>query len=85
MTSALVTRPRRLRDSSSCTVGRTGALSGAPAPSGGDGLTLEQLFQGVWEGLRAGGAAECPVCAEHMRLALGAERAHCAGCASTLS
>ena len=85
MTSALVTRPRRLRDSSSCTVGRTGALSGASAPSGGDGLTLEQLLEGVWEGLRAGGAAECPVCHGSMRLSPGAASAQCAGCASALS
>ena len=83
MTSALVTRPRRQR--SSCTVGRTGALSGAPAPSGGDGLTLEQLLEGVWEGLRAGGAAECPLCHGSMRLVSAAPSAQCAGCGSVLA
>ena len=35
-------------------------LRGAPRSVGGDGLTLEQLLDSVWEGLRADGAAECP-------------------------
>jgi hypothetical protein len=51
--------------------------------SGGGRLTLEQLLDSVWEGLRADGAAECPVCGEHMaRTASGGE---CGGCGSTLA
>ncbi len=34
--------------------------------SGGGRLTLEQKLDGVWVGLRADGAAECPVCRGHM-------------------
>jgi hypothetical protein len=51
--------------------------------SGGGRLTLEQQLDSVWEGLRADGAAECPLCGAHMtRTASGGE---CGGCGSTLA
>ena len=34
-------------------------MSGLPA---GDRLTLGQVLDSVWEGLCAGGTAECPIC-----------------------
>jgi len=52
-----------------------------PARSGGGRLTLEQKLDSVWEGLRADGAAECPVCGGHME---GLEHARCTGCGSEL-
>jgi DnaJ-class molecular chaperone len=51
--------------------------------SGGGRLTLEQLLEGVWEGLQADGAAECPVC--HGRMAPKASGGECGGCGSTLA
>ena len=48
--------------------------------SDGGRLTLEQRLDSVWEGLRAAGAAECPICAGRMD-ATG----RCGGCGSTLS
>jgi hypothetical protein len=52
--------------------------------SDGGRLTLEQRLDGVWEGLRAAGVAECPVCAHRMEpVAEGVGR--CGGCGTTLS
>jgi hypothetical protein len=51
--------------------------------SDGGRLTLEQLLDGVWEGLRAAGVADCPVCGSRMDAA-GADGGHCGGCGSTL-
>jgi hypothetical protein len=48
--------------------------------SDGGRLTLEQRLDGVWEGLRAAGVAECPICAGRMDAA-----GRCGGCGSTLS
>jgi hypothetical protein len=48
---------------------------------GGGRLTLEQRLDSVWEGLRADGAAECPVCGGQME---GLEHARCNGCGSEL-
>lgn len=53
----------------------------SPRPDGGGRLTLEQRLDSVWEGLRAGGAAECPVCRGRME---GFGPARCAGCGSEL-
>ena len=47
-------------------------------PDGGR-LTLEQLLDGVWEGLRAAGVANCPVCESRM------SSATCGDCGSRLS
>lgn len=52
-----------------------------PARSGGGRLTLEQKLASVWEGLRADGAAECPVCGGRME---GLEHARCNSCGSEL-
>jgi hypothetical protein len=52
-----------------------------PARSGGGRLTLEQKLDSVWEGLRADGAAECPVCGGRME---GLEHARCHTCGSEL-
>ncbi len=53
--------------------------------SAGGRLTLGQVLDGVWEGLHAGGAAECPVCRGQMMSAEGAGAAPCADCGTTLS
>jgi hypothetical protein len=50
--------------------------------SDGGRLTLEQRLDGVWEGLRAAGVAECPVCAHRMDAADGVGR--CGSCGTTL-
>jgi ribosomal protein L37AE/L43A len=52
--------------------------------SDGGRLTLEQRLDGVWEGLRAAGVADCPVCGERME-GDGQGAGHCGGCGSTLS
>jgi hypothetical protein len=53
-----------------------------PDRSGGGGrLTLEQRLDSVWEGLRADGAAECPVCGGRME---GLDFARCTSCGSEL-
>lgn len=58
--------------------------AGCPGRSDGGGrLTLEQRLDSVWEGLRAGGAAECPVCGGRME-AHGDGTARCLGCGSEL-
>jgi len=51
--------------------------------SGGRGLTLEQRLDSVWEGLRADGAAECPVC--HGAMRHGERFARCGDCGSKLA
>jgi hypothetical protein len=52
------------------------------ARPGGDGLTLERKLAGVWEGLLAAGAAECPVCAGTMTRSGAA--GDCSSCGSSL-
>jgi hypothetical protein len=52
--------------------------------SDGGRLTLEQRLDGVWEGLRAAGVAECPVCAHRMD-AVGDGVGRCSECGTTLS
>jgi ribosomal protein L37AE/L43A len=52
--------------------------------SDGGRLTLEQQLDGVWEGLRAAGVAECPVCAHRMD-AVGDGVGRCGSCGTTLS
>ena len=55
-------------------------LDASDAHAGGR-LTLEQRLDSVWEGLRAVGAAECPVCGGRME---GLEHARCTSCGSEL-
>ena len=52
--------------------------------SGGGRLTLEQRLDGVWEGLRSDGAAECPLCRGPMTQAAREVAATCADCGSSL-
>jgi hypothetical protein len=52
--------------------------------SDGGRLTLEQRLDGVWEGLHAAGAAECPVCGSRMA-SDGEGGGRCGGCGSSLS
>jgi hypothetical protein len=51
--------------------------------SDGGRLTLEQRLDSVWEGLRAAGVADCPVCGSRMDAASDGGR--CGGCGTTLS
>ncbi len=50
---------------------------------GGRRLTLEQRLQGAWEGLRADGAAECPLC--HARMEVRERVGACSGCGTQLA
>ena len=52
--------------------------------SDGGRLTLEQRLEGVWEGLRAAGVAECPVCAHRMDV-VDDDVGRCGSCGTTLS
>jgi ribosomal protein L37AE/L43A len=52
--------------------------------SDGGRLTLEQRLDGVWEGLHAAGAADCPVCGARMERD-GEAGGRCGGCGSSLS
>ncbi len=52
--------------------------------SAGGRLTLGQLLDRVWEGLHAGGAAECPLCQGRISSPAGAGTAGCGGCGTTL-
>jgi hypothetical protein len=50
--------------------------------SGGRRLTLEQRLQGAWEGLRADGATDCPVC--HARMVARGRAGACSSCGTQL-
>ena len=52
--------------------------------SDGGRLTLERRLDSVWEGLRAAGVADCPVCGSRMD-ATGDGGGHCGGCGTKLS
>jgi ribosomal protein L37AE/L43A len=52
-------------------------------PSGGRRLTLEQRLQGAWEGLRADGATECPLC--HARMVARERSGACTSCGTQLA
>jgi hypothetical protein len=51
--------------------------------------TLDDLLVGVWEGLTAHRAVECPLCGDEFRPEYGAHArpvgGRCAGCGSSLS
>jgi len=53
--------------------------------SGGEGLTLGTQLAGVWEGLLATGAAECPVCGGAMTRIEHSIAGQCSGCGTSLS
>ena len=65
--------------------GRTDAHGRSSERSGGGRLTLEQRLDSVWEGLRAGGAADCPLCEGPMATDPGGAVARCGDCGSALS
>jgi hypothetical protein len=50
--------------------------------SDGGRLTLEQRVSGVWEGLHAAGAAECPAC--HGRMEREGSAGRCGRCGAAL-
>jgi hypothetical protein len=51
--------------------------------SGGRRLTLDERISGVWEGLRAAGAADCPVCGS--RLHRHGDAGNCGDCGLLLT
>jgi hypothetical protein len=53
--------------------------------SDGGRLTLEQRLDRVWEGLRAAGTADCPMCGGRMERAQAVEAARCGSCGTVLS
>jgi hypothetical protein len=65
-------------------------LTVAPRPLGriGGEPTLDDVLAGVWEGLAADRAVECPVCRGEMEPAYGARARRvggsCAACGATL-
>jgi len=65
-------------------MGRRRAAGQPVRPVGGRRLTLEQKLGSVWEGLRADGTAECPICHGMMKGA-GTGSARCRDCGSELS
>ena len=81
--SALAERPPRLFDDPPEKLGPPGARH-PDESSGGGRLTLGRKLDGVWEGLRADGAVECPLCRGRMALPAGGDRARCAECGSSL-
>ena len=81
--AALAERPARLFVDPPRKLGSAGVRRPFDS-SGGGRLTLEQRLDSVWEGLHAGGAAECPVCRGRMRQAAGDGPAGCQDCGSAL-
>ena len=77
-------RPPRLLDGPPPKPGSAGVRRPSDS-SGGGRLTLEQRLDGVWEGLCAGGVAECPLCRGRMAGTAGGGGATCADCGSSLS
>jgi tRNA(Ile2) C34 agmatinyltransferase TiaS len=52
--------------------------------SDGGRLTLGRKLDSVWEGLRADGAADCPVCGDRMSAGGSRHAAQCGTCRSRL-
>jgi hypothetical protein len=80
---AVAERPLPVRDLPR-TIGRADASWRSPDSSGGGGLTLEARLDCVWEGLRADGAADCPLCGGQMAAGPPGQAARCAHCRSRL-
>ncbi len=81
------TATRRRERTSICTEAErdmTETCRSGGAPAGGR-LTLGQVLDGVWEGLHAGGAAECPICRGSMGAAGDTGAARCRDCGTALS
>ena len=91
--SALTERPPRLFGDPPEKLGHPGARRPTGRPAGarrpvessdGGRLTLGRRLDGVWEGLLAGGAVECPLCLGRMALPARGLSARCADCGSSL-
>jgi len=78
VTGALLDAPRRRLAEAAC-----------EARAGGGRVTLEERLQATWRGLRASGAAQCPVCHGGMTLEAGSEAdtdaGRCRDCGASLS
>jgi hypothetical protein len=78
--------PRQAGPPEPAAVGSAEASSTASARR--QGLTLDDVVVGAWEGLLAGAPAECPVCATPMAArhsaGAGVVGGRCGGCGSTL-
>lgn len=81
--SAALAQRRRLPRGSPREICGADVSARSPDSSGGRGLTLEERLDSVWEGLRADGAAECPIC--HGRMVAGAPVCCCGACGSRLT
>jgi len=81
--AALAERPPRLFVDPPRKLGSAGVRRPSES-SGGGRLTLEQKLDGVWEGLRAGGAAECPLCRGPMAGVTAEAGARCGDCGTSL-
>jgi hypothetical protein len=83
-TAAAVARPTRTVRRAS----RHGALPSLFDAAGGE-PTLDEVIAGVWEGLTAHRAVDCPVCGAEMEPAYGAHAkpigGACRSCGSALS
>lgn len=84
MSTTLVERPLSLWEELPLKLGRMDgpAVARPRERSNGGRLTLEQRLDSVWEGLLAGGAAECPVCHGAMERSTPGR---CGDCGSELS
>ena len=81
--AALAERPARLFVDPPRKVGSAGVRRPFDS-SGGGRLTLEQRLDGVWEGLLADGAAECPLCRGPLVGSVGDPGASCDDCGTSL-
>ena len=81
--TALVERPPRQFVDPPRKLGSAGVRRPFDSSDGGR-LTLEQRLEGVWEGLGADGAAECPVCRGRMAGMAEASGASCGDCGTSL-
>ena len=80
-----VLQRRRERSSVCAGAAQTAAEANFGDVPAGDRLTLEQLLEGVWEGLCAGGTAACPACHGRMSRAAGGITGRCEGCGTAIS
>ena len=81
---AVIEAPPRPPARSRRRLGPANAMHPSQSSHGGR-LTLEHRLDGVWEGLRAGGVAECPMCAGAMGYsAPDVGEACCADCGTAL-
>ena len=80
----LADRPRLFAGRPPTEIGRKVADRRPSERPRGGRLTLEQTLDCVWEGVRADGAADCPVCSAGMAVSPDGRHATCRGCGSRL-